>query len=358
MHDTDCCLLPCCPCHPQPKEEAYGSSTAARRFLVLYAAAAKQGEAVPLCLPCNVQQRQPLVLMSPRLGGKDERHVSMSSQRPTAHALPNQPLLPIAALLPTAELPGEREYLCRLAAARTAAAAARAVEEESTSAAITAEGGHASCACSAGGRRMQSLTARPTTAWHAARHGPHAMHCRLVPVHLAHSHHLPNPSLSSACALPTSQAFVGWLQEQPPSGIVSAALATARGGLDALRCAVGALALHASVTCAARPACRHLSANALESPLTVRAPTLTAAAARTLCSSAVSDQWLPCWPPCSRALLRAMRARQQAHSRQRAVRQRQSTWQLQWTTCCSSRISTATPPCLAGVWLDLDDARC
>lgn len=99
-----------------PKEEAYGSSTAARRFLVLYAAAAKQ------------------------------------------------------------ELPGEREYLCRLAAARSAAAAARAVDEESTAAAITAE----------------------------------------------------------ACALPTSQAFVGWLQEQPPSGIVSAALATARGGLDAL----------------------------------------------------------------------------------------------------------------------------
>ncbi|PRW56714.1 hypothetical protein C2E21_4752 [Chlorella sorokiniana] len=99
-----------------PKEEAYGSSAAARQFLVLYAAAAKQ------------------------------------------------------------ELAGEREYLCRLAAARTAAAAARAMEQESAAAAITAE----------------------------------------------------------ACALPTSQAFVGWLQEQPPSGIVSTALAAARGGLDAL----------------------------------------------------------------------------------------------------------------------------
>ena len=94
---------------------------------------------VPLRLLCNVQQRQPSVLMRPQLGGKDKRHVSMSSQRPTAHAsAPINRCVPWLPLLPTAELPGEREYLCRLAADRSAAAAARAVGEESTAAAITA----------------------------------------------------------------------------------------------------------------------------------------------------------------------------------------------------------------------------
>ena len=44
-------------------------------------------------------------------------------------------------------------------------------------------------------------------------------------------------TLPAAASLPVSQDFVGWLQEQPPSGIVAAALAASHRGLDMLRCA-------------------------------------------------------------------------------------------------------------------------
>ncbi|KAL4442009.1 hypothetical protein ABPG77_011270 [Micractinium sp. CCAP 211/92] len=74
------------------------------------------------------------------------------------------------------ELVGEQDYLARLVAARKAGAAARHLAEEALAASIVAE----------------------------------------------------------ACSLPTSQDFVGWLREQPPSSIVAAALDAAGRGLDVL----------------------------------------------------------------------------------------------------------------------------
>ncbi|KAL4858416.1 hypothetical protein ACK3TF_001396 [Chlorella vulgaris] len=99
-----------------PLEDVQGSSGAARRFLVLYLGAAQQ------------------------------------------------------------ELDGQRDYLSRVAAARTAAAAAQQLGE-------------------------QGLAAR---------------------------------LLEAASGVPASQEFVGWLHQQPPSGIVSAALAASKRGQDAL----------------------------------------------------------------------------------------------------------------------------
>lgn len=128
-----------------------------------------------------------------------------------------------------AEIVGEQDYLARLAAARKASAVAEHLGEGALAACILEEG--AWCLRGGGWKARTALSGlflRKQPGGETVLHSLPALPAAGTPCNLCHLH-------CAAARLPVSRDFQGWLHEQPPSGIVSAALAASRRGLDALR---------------------------------------------------------------------------------------------------------------------------
>ena len=162
------CTLPPSPAPPalQPLEEACSGSDAARRFLVLYSGAAKQGgwggvrgsAAVALHVATQrmlLQAAPPPPALSLRAacvtGGREGGEGGGPCQPSSLLTLGLLAPPPLAPASPSSEISGERDYLTRLAATRTAAAAAKHLGEEALAAAVTAEGEQAAPVGGGGG---------------------------------------------------------------------------------------------------------------------------------------------------------------------------------------------------------------